>query len=120
MTCFRLLDLDIKAVAAHNGLVHVHGVLDLHVAAVKIKAAASVIKGEKFYAKGMDSVEISPFVFNTPSILSAYGFYSFEEFREKIEKTGAAFVSCDAFLPALSTREEERLKKVSLKAKYRA
>lgn len=40
-------------------------------------------------------------------------FYSFEEFREKIEKTGAAFVSCDAFLPALSTREEERLKKVS-------
>lgn len=26
-------------------------------------------------------------------------YYSFEEFRERIEGTGATFVSCDAFLP---------------------
>lgn len=40
-------------------------------------------------------------------------FYSFEEFREKIGKTGAAFVSCDSFLPELSARQEANLKKVS-------
>ena len=40
-------------------------------------------------------------------------FYSFEMFREKIEHTGAAFVSCDAFLPELSERQAENLKKVS-------
>ena len=40
-------------------------------------------------------------------------FYSFGEFKEKIEKTGAAFVSCDAFLPPLKKEEEQRLKKVS-------
>ena len=40
-------------------------------------------------------------------------FYSFSEFREKIERTGAAFISCDRFLPELSTKEEENLKKVS-------
>ncbi|MBR6089078.1 MAG: hypothetical protein IKP86_04030 [Anaerolineaceae bacterium] len=40
-------------------------------------------------------------------------FYSFSEFREKIERTGAAFVCCDKYLPELSTREEENLKKVS-------
>ena len=40
-------------------------------------------------------------------------FYSFSEFQEKIEGTGAAFVSCDSFLPALSAREEKNLKKVS-------
>lgn len=40
-------------------------------------------------------------------------FYSFSEFREKIEKTGAVFVSCDAYLGKLSEREEKKLKKVS-------
>ena len=36
-------------------------------------------------------------------------FYSFSEFREKIERTGAAFIGCDRFLPELSTKEEENL-----------
>lgn len=40
-------------------------------------------------------------------------FYSFGDFREKIERTGAAFVSCDGYLPELSAKEEENLKKVS-------
>ena len=40
-------------------------------------------------------------------------FYSFNEFREKIEKTGAVFVSCDSFLPKLNAKQEENLKKVS-------
>ena len=40
-------------------------------------------------------------------------FYSFQEFREKIERTGAVFVSCDSFLPALSAKEEKNLKQVS-------
>ena len=40
-------------------------------------------------------------------------FYSFEEFREKIEKTGAVFVPCDSFLPELNARQEANLKKVS-------
>ena len=40
-------------------------------------------------------------------------FYSFSEFREKIERTGAVFVCCDKYLPKLSTKEEENLKKVS-------
>ena len=40
-------------------------------------------------------------------------FYSFEEFREKIECTGAAFISCDKFLPELSKKEAENLRKVS-------
>lgn len=40
-------------------------------------------------------------------------FYSFEAFRDKIEKTGAVFVSCDRFLPKLDKAQEKRLKKVS-------
>ena len=40
-------------------------------------------------------------------------FYSFDEFREKIEKTGAEFISCDSFLHKLNEREKERLKAVS-------
>ena len=40
-------------------------------------------------------------------------FYSFEEFREKIERTGAAFVSCDRYLPTLNAKEAQNLKKVS-------
>ncbi len=40
-------------------------------------------------------------------------FYSFSEFQEKIEQTGAAFVGCDRFLPELTVREAENLKKVS-------
>ncbi len=40
-------------------------------------------------------------------------FYSFGEFKEKIERTGAVFVNCDKYLPELSTKEEENLKKVS-------
>ena len=40
-------------------------------------------------------------------------FYSFSEFQEKIERTGATFVCCDKYLPELSRKEEEKLKKVS-------
>ena len=40
-------------------------------------------------------------------------FYSFEEFREKIEKTGAEFISCDCFLDELSAGEAAGLKAVS-------
>ena len=40
-------------------------------------------------------------------------YYSFEEFREKIEDTGACFVSCDAFLTPLDRQSEKRMRKVS-------
>lgn len=40
-------------------------------------------------------------------------YYSFEEFRGKIEKTGAEFISCDRFLPELSKEEETAIKNVS-------
>ena len=40
-------------------------------------------------------------------------YYSFEEFRERIEHAGAEFVACDAYLPAIDAREEQRLRKVS-------
>ena len=40
-------------------------------------------------------------------------FYSFDEFQEKILATGAEFVSCDAFLPELTAREEKGIKTVS-------
>ena len=40
-------------------------------------------------------------------------FYSFEQFREKIELTGAKFISCDSFLQELTAQEEKRLKEVS-------
>lgn len=40
-------------------------------------------------------------------------FYSFEEFGEKIRKTGAQFISCDRFLSELSAKEEAGLKAVS-------
>ncbi len=40
-------------------------------------------------------------------------FYSFEEFREKIEKTGTEFISCDRFLDELSAGEAAGLKAVS-------
>lgn len=40
-------------------------------------------------------------------------FYSFSEFKEKIEKTGASFISCDKYLPELSAEEESRMKQIS-------
>ncbi|MBE7003542.1 MAG: glycosyl transferase [Ruminococcaceae bacterium] len=40
-------------------------------------------------------------------------FYSFNEFGEKIRATGAAFISCDAYLPELTEQEASGLKKVS-------
>ncbi len=40
-------------------------------------------------------------------------FYSFDEFRDKINATGAEFISCDAYLPALSEQEEDGLKNIS-------
>lgn len=40
-------------------------------------------------------------------------FYSFDEFGKKIRDTGAAFISCDSFLPELTKKEEAGLKKVS-------
>lgn len=40
-------------------------------------------------------------------------YYSFSDFREKIEEAGATFISCDAYLPALSKESERRLREVS-------
>ncbi|MBQ6390287.1 MAG: glycosyl transferase [Eggerthellaceae bacterium] len=40
-------------------------------------------------------------------------YYSFEEFREKIEGAGADFVSCDANLPAIDAKTERKLHEVS-------
>lgn len=40
-------------------------------------------------------------------------YYSFEEFREKIEGAGARFVACDSYLPPVDERAERRLRKVS-------
>lgn len=40
-------------------------------------------------------------------------FYSFDEFRDKINATGAEFISCDAYLPKLTEQEEAGLKNVS-------
>ena len=39
-------------------------------------------------------------------------FYSFDEFAEKIRATGAAFVSCDSYLPAITDEERENLMNV--------
>ena len=40
-------------------------------------------------------------------------FYSFDEFEEKIRKTGAEFISCSSYLPKLTKEEEERVKSIS-------
>ena len=40
-------------------------------------------------------------------------YYSFEEFREKIEGAGAQFVSCAPYLPPIGASAERRLRKVS-------
>ena len=44
---------------------------------------------------------------------SAVRFYSFNEFEQKILSTGAEFVSCDKYLPAITQAEEEKLKNVN-------
>ncbi len=44
---------------------------------------------------------------------NAVRFYSFDEFKEKIKKTGAEFISCDEFSFKLNASEEKRLKEVS-------
>ena len=41
-------------------------------------------------------------------------FYSFNEFKSKIEATGAEFISCDSYLPKLTKMEEAELKNVSV------
>ena len=41
-------------------------------------------------------------------------FYSFNEFKSKIENSGAEFISCDAYLPKLTKKEEAELKNVSI------
>ena len=41
-------------------------------------------------------------------------FYSFNEFKSKIEASGAEFISCDAYLPKLTKKEEAELKNVSV------
>lgn len=43
----------------------------------------------------------------------AVRYYSFEDFREKIEDAGAVFVPCDSYLPGLDKRSEARLRRVS-------
>lgn len=43
----------------------------------------------------------------------AVRYYSFEDFREKIEDAGAAFIPCDRFLPGLDAGAEKRLRRVS-------
>ena len=40
-------------------------------------------------------------------------YYSFEEFREKIEGAGAEFVACDPYLPAIDAKTERKLHEVS-------
>ena len=40
-------------------------------------------------------------------------FYSFDEFKEKIVATGVEFISCDKFLPELTEKQEQNMKKVS-------
>lgn len=40
-------------------------------------------------------------------------YYSFDEFRDKVEGAGATFVSCDAYLPGIDDATERRLRKVS-------
>ncbi len=41
-------------------------------------------------------------------------FYSFNEFKSKIENSGAEFISCDTYLPKLTKKEETELKNVSV------
>ena len=41
-------------------------------------------------------------------------FYSFNEFKSKIEASGAEFISCDSYLPKLTKKEEAELKNVSI------
>ena len=41
-------------------------------------------------------------------------FYSFGEFKDKIEATGAQFISCDKYLPELTAEEEAALKSVTI------
>lgn len=40
-------------------------------------------------------------------------YYSFEEFREKIEAAAAHYVACDAYLGELDAKSEKRMRKVS-------
>ena len=40
-------------------------------------------------------------------------YYSFDEFRGKIEGAGAQFVACDGFLPPVDAKAERRLRRVS-------
>ena len=40
-------------------------------------------------------------------------YYSFGEFREKIEGAGADFVACDGYLPPIDGKAEKRLRRVS-------
>lgn len=35
-------------------------------------------------------------------------YYSFEEFREKIENAGAKFISCDEYIPVLRKEDEKK------------
>ena len=41
-------------------------------------------------------------------------FYSFNEFKSKIENSGAEFISCDTYLSKLTKKEETELKNVSV------
>lgn len=41
-------------------------------------------------------------------------YYSFEEFREKIEGVGAKFIGCDEYLPELKPQDEKKLARIFL------
>ena len=45
-------------------------------------------------------------------------FYSFQEFQDKIERTGATFISCDPYLPGLNAKEQEKLRNSFSKASH--
>ena len=40
-------------------------------------------------------------------------YYSFDLFKEKIENTGATYISCDSFLSTLTNKQEKNLKNIS-------
>ncbi len=40
-------------------------------------------------------------------------YYSFEDFRQKLQGAGAVFIPCDEYLPPISEKQEKRIRRVS-------